>query len=75
MSIFFLFSEPPEGAIPIFLSSKTQQIFHCVCDEDVTQDNPIKIITKGEILDDLHNRAAVCDFFVLKQKIIVSILS
>ena len=32
----------------------------------------MKIITKQEILDDLHNRAAVCDFHVLKQKIIVS---
>ena len=35
----------------------------------------MKIITKQEILDDMHNRAAICDFHVLKQKIIVSMLN
>lgn len=63
-------SKPPEGVTPLFLSSKTQQIFHCICDEDVTQENPIKIITKQEILDDMHNRAAICDFHVLKKQIL-----
>lgn len=58
--------------MPIFLASKTQAIYHCVCDEDVTKDNPFKIVTKEEILEDLHNRAAICDFHPLKDKIIVS---
>lgn len=62
----------PEGVVPIFLSSKTQEIFHCRCDEDVTEENPIKIITKQEILDDMRNRAAVCDFHPIKQEVIVS---
>ncbi|KAL4236475.1 WD repeat-containing protein 63 [Mactra antiquata] len=61
---------PPEGVVPIFLASKTQAIYHCVCDEDVTKENPYKIITKEEILEDMHNRAAICDFHPLKDKII-----
>lgn len=60
----------PEGVVPLFLSSKTQEIFHCRCDEDVTEENPIKIITKQEILDDMRNRAAVCDFHPIKQEVI-----
>ena len=65
-------TELPEGSEPVFLSSKTQQIYHCVCDEDVTKASPFKIITKEEILEDMHNRAAICDFHPLKQRIIVS---
>ncbi|XP_045159985.2 dynein axonemal intermediate chain 3-like isoform X2 [Mercenaria mercenaria] len=61
---------PPENVVPIFLASKTQAIYHCVCDEDVTKDNPFKIVTKEEILEDLHNRAAICDFHPFKDKII-----
>ncbi|KAK3590717.1 hypothetical protein CHS0354_012290 [Potamilus streckersoni] len=62
--------KPPEGCIPIFLSSKTQEIFHCRADVDVTKENQMKIITKQEILDDLHNRAGVSDFHPFKQQII-----
>lgn len=40
-------------------------------DEDVTVENPIKIITKDEIMEDLRMRAGVCDFAPLKQEIIV----
>ncbi|XP_060606254.1 dynein axonemal intermediate chain 3-like [Ruditapes philippinarum] len=61
---------PPENVVPIFLASKTQAIYHCVCDEDVTKENPFKIVTKEEILEDLHNRAAICDFHPMKDKII-----
>lgn len=53
------------------MTSKTQEIFHCVCDQDVTADNPIKIITKQEILDDMRNRAAISDFHPFKPQIIV----
>lgn len=62
----------PDGVVPIFLSSKTQEIFHCRADEDVSEENPFKIITKDEILEDMRNRAAVCDFHPVKQEIIVS---
>lgn len=71
--IMFSDSGVPEGVVPLFLSSKTQEIFHCRCDEDVTEENPIKIITKQEILDDMRNRAAVCDFHPIKQEVIVSL--
>lgn len=60
----------PEGVVPLFLSSKTQEIFHCRTDEDVTVENPIKIITKAEIMEDLRMRAGVCDFAPLKQEIL-----
>ena len=52
---------------PIFLSSKTQEIFDAKVDEDVTEENPFKFIQKQDILDDLFNRAAICDFHPFKQ--------
>ncbi|KAK3092104.1 hypothetical protein FSP39_025223 [Pinctada imbricata] len=60
----------PDGVVPIFLSSKTQEIFHCRADEDVSEENPFKIITKEEIIEDMKLRAAVCDFHPVKQQII-----
>ncbi len=67
-SMFFVYiSELPEGAIPIFLASKTQEIFECRADEDVTKERPYKLITKEVILQDLFNRAAVSDFSPYKQ--------
>ena len=61
----------PENCFPLFMTSKTQEIFHCQCDADVTEENPIKIITKQEILDDMRLRAAISDFHPFKQKILV----
>ena len=55
--------------MPIFLASKTQEIFECRCDEDVTEDNPLKLLTKEKLQEDLFNRAAVCDFHPFKQMI------
>jgi hypothetical protein len=69
--LHFYFKGLPEGVVPLFLSSKTQEIFHCRMDEDVTIENPIKIITKDEIMEDLRMRAGICDFAPLKQEIIV----
>ncbi|KAL8583506.1 hypothetical protein ACOMHN_056316 [Nucella lapillus] len=60
----------PEHCAPLFMTSKSQEIYHCQCDVDVTEDNPIKIITKQEILDDMRARAAVSDFHPFKQQII-----
>lgn len=45
--------ELPEGAIPLFLASKTQEIFEVRCDEDVTDDEPYKLLRKDDILKDL----------------------
>ena len=61
----------PEGVIPIFLSTATQQIFEVVSDSDVTADKPHKLIPKEKFLEDVKNRAAVSDFQPYKQKILV----
>ena len=55
--------------VPIFLATKTQEIFECRVDEDVTEDEPYKMIKKEDILQDMFNRAAVCDFSPFKQAI------
>ena len=60
--------------MPIFLASKTQEIFEVRCDEDITAENPWKLLKKQDIADDLYNRAAVCDFSVIKQEIQVGSL-
>ena len=64
-------SELPEGAVPIFLSSKTQEIFECRTDEEVTEENRFKFIMKEDIMADFFNRAAICDFHPVKEAITV----
>ncbi|KAK6180530.1 hypothetical protein SNE40_012670 [Patella caerulea] len=59
----------PENAVPLFMTSKTQELFSCRCDEDVSQEMPFKMLSKQDILDDMRNRAAVCDFSVIKKEI------
>ena len=64
---------PPPGVAPLFFSGPSQQIFGCVVDVDLTDQNPHKLIPKVKILEDFKNRAAVCDFHPVKQKILVGI--
>ncbi|XP_040216499.1 dynein intermediate chain 3, axonemal isoform X2 [Rana temporaria] len=59
----------PDYVIPLVLTSKTQEIFQCRVDEDVTQENPCKLLKKEEILSDLKTRAAVSDFSPIKSVI------
>lgn len=66
---------PPPGVVPLFFSGPSQQIFECVVDVDLTDSNPHKLVPKQKILDDFKNRAAVCDFHPVKQKMLVSIIS
>ena len=49
----------------------TQEIFECRADTDVTEDEPLKMIKKEDILKDLFNRAAVSDFHPVKPIIVV----
>ncbi|KAB0394411.1 hypothetical protein E2I00_019271, partial [Balaenoptera physalus] len=49
---------PPEG---------TQEIFNCRIDEDVTDEQPYKLIKKEDIFADFENRAAVSDFYPVKK--------
>lgn len=58
-----------EGVSGIFLTGATQQLFGCVCDEQVTRAAPHKLIPKQSILDDLIKRAAVSDFSPFKAQL------
>lgn len=61
----------PAGIAPLFFSGASQQIYECVADSHVTSDNPYKLIPKDKIVEDFRNRAAVCDFQPVKQKMLV----
>uniref|UniRef100_A0A5F8GT04 Dynein axonemal intermediate chain 3 n=1 Tax=Monodelphis domestica TaxID=13616 RepID=A0A5F8GT04_MONDO len=52
---------------PLVLTTKTQEIFNCRPDEDVTEQEPNKLIKKEDILQDLKNRAGVSDFHPFKK--------
>ncbi|XP_062921139.1 dynein axonemal intermediate chain 3 isoform X1 [Mobula hypostoma] len=58
-----------EAVAPLYLTSKTQEIFQCVIDRDVTQEKPYKLIKKEFIIDDMKTRAAVSDFHPYKHPI------
>ena len=57
----------PEGCVPIFLATKTQEIFSLRMDEDITSSAPYRLIKKEELLKDVFNRAAVSDFQPFKK--------
>ena len=63
----------PTGIVPLFFSGASQKIFECVVDAELTTENPCKLIPKQKIVDDFKNRAAVCDFHPVKQKMLVSV--
>ncbi|TKC45828.1 hypothetical protein EI555_000939, partial [Monodon monoceros] len=52
---------------PLVLTNKTQEIFNCRIDEDVTDEQPYKLIRKEDIFSDFENRAAVSDFYPVKK--------
>ncbi|XP_008062999.1 WD repeat-containing protein 63 [Carlito syrichta] len=52
---------------PLVLTTKTQEIFNCRIDEDVTDEHPYKLIPKEDIFEDMRNRAAVSDFHPVKK--------
>lgn len=64
---------PPEDIMPVFFTSKTQEIFDCRADEDVTDENPFKLIRKEVIEQDFKNRAAISDFHPAKKIIQVCV--
>ncbi len=63
----------PQDILPLFFTSKTQQIFGCIADEDVNAENPLKLILKETILQDFKDRAAVSDFHPAKSTVLVCI--
>ncbi|NXE79223.1 WDR63 protein, partial [Cochlearius cochlearius] len=55
---------------PLVFTTKTQEIFNCRVDEDVTEENCFKLIKKEDILQDLKTRAAVSDFHPVKKVVL-----
>lgn len=60
----------PPGTCALFLSSKTQDLFQCVADEQVTVENPFKTLSKEAMVQDMKMRAAVSDFTPVKQVVL-----
>jgi len=59
--------ETPSYILPIFFTSKTQELFQCTGDEQVTEEEPFKLIPKDQILQDYKDRAAISDFYPAKK--------
>ncbi|XP_031455865.1 WD repeat-containing protein 63 [Phasianus colchicus] len=51
---------------PLVFTTRTQEIFNCRVDEDVTEENCFKLIKKDDIIQDLKTRAAISDFHPVK---------
>lgn len=56
------------------LTSATQQLFGCLADEDITRENPYKLLKKDNIIQDIKTRAAVSDFSPVKQIVLVRLV-
>ncbi|NXT39498.1 WDR63 protein, partial [Pelecanoides urinatrix] len=55
---------------PLVFTTKTQEIFNCRIDEDVTEENCFKLIKKEDIIQDLKTRATVSDFHPVKKVVL-----
>ncbi|XP_073678880.1 dynein axonemal intermediate chain 3 [Garra rufa] len=60
----------PDYIFPLVLTSATQEMFGCRADEDVTGENPYKLLKKEDIIKDMKTRASVSDFSPLKQLVL-----
>ncbi|XP_031430157.1 dynein axonemal intermediate chain 3 isoform X2 [Clupea harengus] len=63
-------SAHPVDIFPMVLTSATQELFECRADEDVTGDNPYKLLRKEDMMQDMRTRAAVSDFSPIKQAVL-----
>uniref|UniRef100_A0A8D0HL51 Dynein axonemal intermediate chain 3 n=1 Tax=Sphenodon punctatus TaxID=8508 RepID=A0A8D0HL51_SPHPU len=52
---------------PLVFTEKTQEIFNCRTDLDVTEEKPYKFVKKEDIIQDMKTRAAVSDFHPVKK--------
>ena len=59
----------PDGCVPLFLATRTQELFGLRTDEDVQATSPFRLLRKDDVQRDIHNRAAVSDFQPLKKLI------
>ncbi|XP_058265003.1 dynein axonemal intermediate chain 3 isoform X2 [Hemibagrus wyckioides] len=60
----------PDYICPLVLTSATQELFSCRADNDVTCENPYKLLRKDDIIQDMRNRAAVSDFSPVKKAVL-----
>ncbi|KAL1022761.1 hypothetical protein UPYG_G00031960 [Umbra pygmaea] len=60
----------PDDVFPLTLTSATQELFGCRCDEDVTADKPFKLLRKEDVLHDMRISSAVSDFSPVKQLVL-----
>ncbi|NXT71957.1 WDR63 protein, partial [Chaetops frenatus] len=65
-----LFSIGHPEIFPLLLTAKTQEVFNCRPDEDVTEENCFKCIKKEDIIQDLKTRANTSDFHPFKKVIL-----
>ncbi|XP_053096688.1 dynein axonemal intermediate chain 3 [Pangasianodon hypophthalmus] len=63
-------TEHPDYICPLVLTSATQELFGCRANEDVTGENPYKLLRKDDIIQDMRTRAAVSDFSPIKQAVL-----
>ncbi|KFP67853.1 WD repeat-containing protein 63, partial [Cariama cristata] len=68
-AIFLSFIGHPE-IFPLGFTTKTQEIFNCRVDEDVTEGNCFKLIKKEDIIQDLNTRATISDFHPVKKVVL-----
>ncbi|KAJ3291525.1 WD repeat-containing protein 63 [Borealophlyctis nickersoniae] len=61
---------PPPGTMPLFLTTATQELFKVKGGEDLTAENPFKMIPKADLIADLNARLAIGDFYPAKQMIL-----
>ena len=59
----------PPGLYRIFLTNATQQAFSVRSEEDVTQEDNIKTISKAKIMEDIAKRNVGSDFSPLRTQI------
>nr|XP_012603065.1 WD repeat-containing protein 63 isoform X2 [Microcebus murinus] len=52
---------------PLVLTTKTQEIFKCRVEEDVTDEQPYKLINKETFFEDFKNRGPISDFYPVKK--------
>lgn len=69
--MIFLSSTGHPEIFPLVLTTRTQEIFNCRVDEDVTEENCFKLIKKDDIIQDLKTRAAISDFHPVKNIVLV----
>uniref|UniRef100_A0A671PW20 WD repeat domain 63 n=1 Tax=Sinocyclocheilus anshuiensis TaxID=1608454 RepID=A0A671PW20_9TELE len=63
-------TDHPDYIFPLVLTSATQELFGCRSDEDLTGENPYKLLKKEDIIQDMKTRASVSDFSPIKQLVL-----